>query len=660
VAYDKLKDESYQNFGGINVKASDYTTGPNEVLDLRNYTFVRPGRWDTRHGVEVSYSLAKSSFSLMPRSNIQYIKDDGSSYQLFDSGQTLYLRGSNTALSGSLSPGLTAPLIDYVVQNNYLYLANGYASKRYDGSNTVEWNVLSGLTGVGVFIANTQTSFSLGCTFNISLTPTNGQTVILSALDFNWQHSIAGMRNSYSLQTVAVAFNSFHNANGASFRRAIFPDHLGNGFSLPGAPTFVGFGQWVLFGFTMLQGYGLSTVIIQKGSTYGLTMAYPQLSRGIDTQYLTNIQYSAPVSFNISLFPGVSTFECVTFDHFTTSVFNYRFQDPLNLFPKYLQTYNNMLFMANITGQTTPIVVQSQPSTVYFSNLGEPEQVEDDSFFEIRTGNGDEITGMINFQTNLIIFKKYSVHEVSGTSPDTLSVRDLTLEYGCVNNRAAVAFENTLWFVDINGIIQYNGSSFRNISSEKVKIYMDQVDKTKMSALHIKKDNEVWFSADQKTFVYDYLADAWSIYDNLNIDQNAGPAVMNYGASVVDATYWQSGASYHESVRFNDSLNTDFGQAITHVIKTRYHKRLGDSTQELWRRFYLNSDGASGLNATLNFYPDYGTSIYLQRSFGIDSFQERIDFGISAKSLSIEMIIKSSQYFSINGYTVESRYLRSV
>jgi hypothetical protein len=124
--------------------------------------------------------------------------------------------------------------------------------------------------------------------------------------------------------------------------------------------------------------------------------------------------------------------------------------------------------------------------------------------------------------------------------------------------------------------------------------------------------------------------------------------------------YGQNASLQSKFMRFCD-LNTDDSFGITHLIKTKYHKRLGDSTQEMWRRFFLNNSiSGSSLGVAMNFRPDYGSSIYLSRETNLNQFQTRIDFGISAKSLSVELIFKASESITINGYTIESRYLRSV
>jgi hypothetical protein len=82
----------------------------------------------------------------------------------------------------------------------------------------------------------------------------------------------------------------------------------------------------------------------------------------------------------------------------------------------------------------------------------------------------------------------------------------------------------------------------------------------------------------------------------------------------------------------------------------------------MWRRLYFNAGTSTGttLGVTVNIRQDYGESIVLSRSFTSDSFQERIDFGVSAKALSVEMILRSSARVTVNGYTLEGRFLRSV
>lgn len=68
-----------------------------------------------------------------------------------------------------------------------------------------------------------------------------------------------------------------------------------------------------------------------------------------------------------------------------------------------------------------------------------------------------------------------------------------------------------------------------------------------------------------------------------------------------------------------------------------------------------------GATVTVNMIPEYGTSIYATRYMPVGGFQNRIDFGIPAKTLQFQMIYSNATLpIRINGITVESRYQRSV
>jgi len=229
-----------------------------------------------------------------------------------------------------------------------------------------------------------------------------------------------------------------------------------------------------------------------------------------------------------------------------------------------------------------------------------------------------------------------------------------------MGDRAKVVFENRLWFMDSSGVIEYDGANFKLIS-EPVTLYLDQVDKSNAYAVHVKKKRQVWFCASSKCFVYDYDVGAWTIFDNVSLDAVAGAFVPSYGATRSDVSYWTTGTSFHELVRFGDSLSTDFGVAITLVAQTRFHKRLEHTTQELWRQLYVNQDiTGSTQGLTMQLIPDYGTSVYAARSTYLDDFQKRVQFGVSSRSLSVKFIMQASQPISFNGYALESRFLRKV
>lgn len=608
MAYKPLKDENYNNLKGINEKFSEYVTEPGQLLDIRNYGFERPGALVSRPGTSDFASLPRSLYPIAPRGLYEYVKSTGFSLLVYDIGDKLY-KTWGSQVGQSLTPNVTTSYgIDFQTYNDFLYYANGYSSQRFDASFSVFYGVpkqRSFITGGGV-------------TFNTSLG--TGVTYVIPSGSYVFRYSPVKYGPTYA-PTVGQRVQDDETGVNLEFITSI-------------GSTIVSQGQWGIFGFTIPPGYGVSSIL-----PYKIPPGASSYLQGPTIIPFTLTPQSDGITLYHAFFP-----EFTVGGNFTQNFF-------FTLVPRYLEVYNNMFFMSGFS---------TSPSTVWYSNLADPDEVDEENFFDVRTSNGDVITNMIVFQGTMVIFKYRSVHELSGSSPEDLSLKDMNLNYGCVNSTAAITFNNKLWFMDQKGICEYNGPN-TFIVSYPVESALNSVDKSTCRAFYIKKRNEVWFVCSGVAFVYDTQIGSWTIYDKLQINASVGANILNFGATTKDLSYSESGQSFIQFTRFDDTVHTDRGQAITLSIKTRFHKRLGDSTQEMWRRFYLNNDisGAS-LGVTLNFYPDYGTSIYESRTTNLSEFQTRIDFGISAKSLSIEIILKASEQISINGYTIESRYLRSV
>lgn len=636
MAYEKIKEESYSNLLGINVKASDCATDTAYVLDLRNYTFVKPGAWTSRPGTGVHASLAVSSFSLMPKNLFQFIKDTGASYLLFSSGQTGYILNGVTPFCPSLGSG--EKIWGAETQENRFYFSNIDVWRAFLGDSFYDVNMFTQHLlfdpGLSVTI--------VGFTFNTSLITSRSSTLVIrSGAFFAYPGNSRNASLPPEIHTIPTFDSNLDNGAGGGANLSA---------TLVVAP---GLGRWLLYGATVFrQNQGVSL--------WFMNLFPPGSSQSANAFNPLSALASTLMPISYTTFGGAVTLGYFEFDHYTSGLV-YRKQQLLGLLPKYLKTYNNMMFAANVTNSATAFRDNAGKSKTWVSEIGNPEAYEASSFFEIITDDGDEITAVEIFQDSLLIFKKRSVHEINGTDPDSLTARELTREYGCVNNRSIAVYNNRLWFMDPRGeIIEYNGANFADVS-EPVFSLISEINQFEVRALHVKKMNQVWFCASNKVFSFDYNIGAWTIFDNLSINESSGANVISYGATIKDVSWWESGASYHNLVRFNDSLNTDQGSAITLIAKTRFHKVHGDSTQELFRRLFINCDiPGSTQGITFLMRPDYGTSVYTTRSAYLDSFQKRLDFGVSAKSMSVEMIVRASQSIVINGYTVESRFLRKV
>lgn len=609
------KDENYNNVGGINAKASAYITGPNQFLDIRNYGFIKPGALVSRPGREASATFSSQTFLPNPMGMIQFTKSDGVSHIVFDQGPTLFIHSPFTAVGASLTPNVTTAYpLDMEVGGDVLYAANGYAFKRYDGSYSTFYNIPSQRTFI----------IGAGITYNLSL-GSLGSTIIL-AQGF-YQFKYAYKRGSPTFSGIYGERTSDENDVGINV------PFLGVTIT----PTLVTTtGQWLVYGITVTDGFGISAIL-----------PYLDLP-AVGTSYI-----AAPTAaaFFATTYSGITLYT-IRFNHFTGPT-DYENQFNYTLVPSYIETYKNMLFLAGFSGF---------PSAVWHTELGEFERLEPENFFDVRTGNADRIQCLVVFQDSLIVFKNRSIHEIKGDSPETLSQKDMSLEYGCVNNSAAVTFMNKLWFMDENGICEYNGPD-TFIVSYAIEPYLNAADKTKCRAIHVKKRSEVWFCCADEAFVYDYDMNAWTIYDNIPIEFERAGEIIDFTDSR-DVAYFDKVSDVLRLARFNDSLATDFGQAITLSYKTRFHKRQAEgaeSTEEIWRRFYSEITPTSvTLTALVNFYPNYGESIAYSTTVATGDFQVRTEIGIPSRSIAVEFILQASEEITFNGYTLESRYLRPI
>jgi len=612
--YPILQIEFYNNFKGINEKSSEYTTPEGYFLNLRNYGFQRPGALTSRPGTEHFASFGFATFLAEPRLLANYEYFDffgvGGSKLVFDSGNFLYsFTASPEVLFASLSSGATVSYpIDTTLAKNRLYLANGQIFAHIGLTSSTIFSVVKP--------GETVSPWETGANLTVFAGGVFGPTLAMPSGTYAATYAYARQIEGTSLFEVGERYA------GPSFLfNNVGSTQLGPNFSYtierirPASP------EW---GISWIAVY-----LATPGATFDFVNIVPFSDAG------THWDVAAA-------FGGLA--------------YRQNSSDPDNLpqftlIPRFLEQYKNMLFVAGMS---------TQPSTVWFSEVGDQEHIGPENFFEIRTGNGEEITCLKEFQNTLIAFKYSSVHEINGDSPNTLSLKDMTLEYGCVNNQAAVVFDNKLWFVDKRGICEYNGPD-TFIVSDAVQTTFAAQDLSKARAFHIKKRLEVWFCFGGTCLVYDYRLKSWTIYDGLPIEFAKASEILDFAGDEVDLSFVSPGTSFYNFTRFDDDLDTDLGQPITLLAQTFFVKRLGDTTQEMYRRFYLDAQTPStSLAVTLNLKSDYGISNVYSTTFIISRFQTRKDFGVSARSLSVEWIIRSDSSVTINGYAIHARYLRSV
>lgn len=394
------------------------------------------------------------------------------------------------------------------------------------------------------------------------------------------------------------------------------------------------FNSIAYYGLTTPPGYGVTAISLFRTTSGGVQLTFTTL---------------APANFGATLVDmGFTlTSQIAPFsEQFTTLV------------PQYLAIFNNQMFMAGFS---------TLPSEVIWSEIGEPEAVDPGFDVELRTNDGDVITGLRPYNNTLIVTKKRSFFQIFGDNPSDFVFQQISDQYGCLSNRAMVVYQNLIWFLDEKGIVQYDGSNFTIESNSVEPIFKNmnvQAATNNAVAVHAKFYNEVWFAipingstVNNIIVVFDYLTGAWTHYDGLEVASiwmaaanfpYRTPMFGNYSGSIFN---------------FGQSLFGDSGNAITCMFDSYYIQALGRTTQNMYRRFYLDVNPIIGptLPITMNFQQDFGSTSVLTRTMYQNPFQSRVDFGISARSIQAQLIASNASFpMVVNGFSFETRVQREV
>lgn len=472
----------------------------------------------------------------------------------------------------------------------------------------------------------------------------------------------------FSFQTVVDRLfgangNDFFKFDGSGTANYSLPDPTGlTAFPSVGG-TLAGGTYAVAYGYLNDRGYygpvsNLVYVSVPGGSTAAIT--YSGMSNVIGYGV-------SAISLYRSLPGGAAVFGSTTVG-FTTSYIDLgaalgtRNEPPylwFTMVPRSLSLYNNQMFMSGFS---------TMLSTVYWSDVGEPEGVDPTFFTEFRTNDGDRVTGHVPYQGSLVVFKERSFHRLSGDNPDNFTQVELSDQYGCLSHRASVVYENILLFLDSKGIVRHDGANTSVMSNKVEPLFSGMnlsVARDNAWAIHYRKYNEVWFGIPANgasylntIIVYDYLSNAFTTYEGVN----ASTVFMAKGSTTEKTVFY--GGYTGQVCCFGASLYTDEGRGFTALFDTIYHVEGARTGTRLWRRFYVDVDqngSQAGGTIACNFVSNYGTSAPLTRYVSTDSFQTRVDFGIPAKSIqACVSYYSASGPIKINGYAFESRYLRSV
>lgn len=696
--------------GGINKKASKYEMSTAQFLDLRNMDFDVPNALQKRPGS--TFAIGSSFGTSGPITSLfEFTKLTGESRVILGSDTAMfYINGSTyTLLDPGWNNGQPTDMLTFV---NKLWMCNGQHWKSWDGS-TLNSPVPVGLpmseAGISQFAGGVTTAhWYVNHSVNLTEDNSSSQTFLLVG-GATWISRGA----SWNARGVFVAY-SYVRSDGyfgpidfyAAARNIVgpFTDSLSAGQEFfTGAGTLIS----LLAGFTAPSSYGISAIAVWVGVDYvdvsttdieyipniGQALVgnlgFVETTSGINARHsfgytlkpnadlsrfwlYTLIPLSNLISVNVNIGGGASypimlgaTFVLSSFDAIngaaapgfgwsgmTTDYF-------ASYIPKYQEISQNVMFTSGFS---------AFPSTVNFSEIGEPEVIFPENTFEVRTNDGDRVYAVKAFNNQVIVAKEHSFAKIIGSNADEFQLVDLSNDYGCLSNNTVVTKDQLMYWLDRNGILEYNGADWDIISDSIEDVFRRMnisAAKEKAVGVHHMYRNQLWWgipvdgsTENNLTVIYDYLIQAWTFFDGYS------PSSYAYVTGAQNRpTVWRG--DYSGMVHYTgESFFSDSGQGITCMGIPRYENVGGENQTTLWRRLFLDIAPITGASTPINvqIFSNYENGL-VQATFAIyqNIFQTRCEMGIEAKAVTAQFSHHSASLpLLINGYSWASRGLRNV
>lgn len=677
----RFKSENYNLLGGMNNKVSEYLNSPLEFLDLVNLDFQTPGallgRWGSTQYIGQTFPGKISAL-------YEYTQTTGLSQVIVGHSGGLWA-GATTGNSQGLS--LTNVGVTFIGK---LEIKNRTANNGFQSADVFLFGDSDKQAGPGTG-ENVSTSY-IEPQFNTA------NEMSFATYD-NWLFMADGTKflkyNGISTYNIGLppplnagsAWGSTINSGGTigfgltTGFLAIYGAYVNNrGYEGPIWPiATIGFsGVTAASLLTVMpyldtpMHYGISAVNIYtywNSTTVGTTGLWNNPRHYLNT-YATSGSTSATfyIGVNIGNISKVldnsgALSKLTTKDYlplgttFTLQEYPYRIQQmKINvLAPRFLEIHQEKLFAFGFS---------SAPSTFVYSERFEPEAFPPEQFEEVRTQDGDYLTAAKSWNNRLYVFKKNSFHVYIGDDFENYDLQEITNEYGCLNHHCVVTYKNGMAFLDRSGIISFNGATHDDASFKVSPIFDTMNYDVALSTArmaHDKLRHQILCAIpvngatlNNLTVIYDYEANAWSTQKGFNPSVFARIQGRNQTKNVFYGSY---GGAVNW---FGASFLTDNGVGISTGFKTRFLHDMGDSVQKQFRQLYLNTDkGSTTLAFNVNFYQDYGASVVYSTSLLVSGTQNRIDFGIPAKSVAFEAFNnQTTDRVKINGFTVKYRKQR--
>lgn len=245
----------------------------------------------------------------------------------------------------------------------------------------------------------------------------------------------------------------------------------------------------------------------------------------------------------------------------------------------------------------------SDPNKLVFSDAGVYETFGATSFIYVPSPNtSDPLLKIVSYQNNLVCFTRNRKYILYGTDLASFVLRESPAKKGASSATAVCSDGNFVYFLNDDGVYQFNGGTDRLLSKKVEPILANMASKT---------DCKMWVF-DNKVYLYFRTSGAASKNDVLIYDIIYNTWLHDTNVNIEDASNWTSqtdtkkliaGSSLMGQVMYGETGTSDLGKGIAFEYRTKYFSFGHPAAQHRIKRLYPHFRGQSGVY-TVNVQTD--------------------------------------------------------
>lgn len=265
---------------------------------------------------------------------------------------------------------------------------------------------------------------------------------------------------------------------------------------------------------------------------------------------------------------------------------------------KYTVAKHDRIFAANIDDNGTRL-----RSRVYFSVVLTPTTWNAADFIDFTPDDGQEITAMVAFGEDIVVFKDHSLQLLTGASEDSFSRFVIDGGIGTNAPGSVVAMGNRLIFLDRDrGVWAWDGGAFENIGDKINDYLLDGINYSKAYKTHaFVRRSKLYLSVpwgsdafNSRMFVWDQRTQAWSEYDyGVSSSAPEGSAVRGGMPGNADGVFTLF------------TTKNDAGAAIDAYVRTPWLSPEGPEAKSRIRRMDMAFTALGAFDVDVQMFRDF-------------------------------------------------------